>query len=172
MKFKSLFTSILVMATCLSQAQPTQPSPELKKLDWTIGTWIGNVKWTMEGQAMDAPMTMKTEWDGPFLKSTSTMEMMGMKMLETSYTWWDAEKKKYFMTTYTNFGATPRNETGVHEGDKCVWISDPWSTGMPGGPTVSRATLTRKSSTEVAFILEFKEGDKWAKVGEGTFKKQ
>ena len=57
-------------------------------------------------------------------------------------------------------------------GNVITFISEPWNVGMPGGPTVSRATITKKSNDEYTFVLEFKNGDKWDKVGDGSAKRK
>lgn len=174
MRFKLALAAIavVIVASASAQPMPTAP-PELEKMAWMAGTWSGKMNWTMEGMpAQSGEMSFKCEKDGMFLKSTSTMDMGGMKFTEVSYMWWDGAKKRYSMATFTNFAATPRFEYGTFENNKFVMISEPWDVGMPDGPTSSRATMIKKSDTEASFVMEFKQGDKWVKVSEGTFTKK
>lgn len=119
---------------------------------------------------MDVKMDMETRYDGKFVYSESVMDMMGMKMVEKAFLSYDAATKSYKSYTFTNWAATPRIETLTVKGDVLVFLSEPWD-GGDGKLTSSRATMTKVSATEAKFLLEFKDGDKWNKVGEGTFKK-
>ncbi len=148
-----------------------EPSAELKKLEYQIGSWTGSIKWTMPGMEGDSTMSWKCEWEGPFLKQTSSMVMGSDKVNETAYITWDASTKKYVMWTFTNMSVMPRIERGTMEGDKIVFVSDPWDLGM-GEPSISRATVKKVSDKECTFLLEFKMGADWAQVGTGTFKKK
>lgn len=160
-----------VFAACAASAQgPMEPPAELKKLDWMLGEWTSTVKWTYQME-MDVPYTVKCEWDGQFLKSTSKMDLMGMAMTQTAYYGWDAAAKKYRGWTFTNFSPEPRIESGTVSGDTLVMISEPWNVGT-GELVVGRMTLTKKGATELHVVLEFKEGDKWVNAAEGTFKKK
>jgi hypothetical protein len=161
-----------VVGGAFAQAPSMDSAPELKKLDWYIGKWSGKVKWTMPGMPeAEEAMSFTNTWDGQFLKSTSVMDMMGMKMTESSYLGWNPKEKRYESYTFTNFAPTPRIEHGEMKGENTmVFTSLPWDVG--GMEMSSRATLVKKSDTEVSFVLEFKMGDKFEKAGEGTFKKQ
>lgn len=172
MKTRHLILILMLFVAGASRAQEAMmPLPEeLKKLEWMLGKWEGSIKWTMPGMEGEAKMAFEATWDGQFQKQSSTMEMMGMKMIETAYIGWDAAKKQYSMYTFTNFAPTPRVEYGKFDGTTWVSISEPWATGM--GSTVSRSTIVKKSNTELDLTVEFKEGDKWNKVGVATFKKK
>ena len=164
-----LFISV---ASAFGAQEPTMaPPPELKKLQFLVGEWTGKMKWSMPGMTEASDMPFKVEWEGQFLKTTSTMTMAGMSMVETAYIGWDAKRKDYTSWTFTNFAPQPRIEHGKFEGDKFVSVSEPWDVGM-GEPTTGRATITKVTDIMVNFMLEFKEGDKWNKVAEGTFTKK
>ncbi|SRR5581483_3736159 len=167
----SILFATIVSAVCFAQQMNMEPPAELKKLSWVLGSWSGTLNWTAPDMQMSGTMTWKAEWENQFLKMTTVTEMSGMKMVETSYTGWNAKKKSYDSYTFTNFAPTPRIEHGTLTGDKFVSISEPWEVGGSPTPTVGRATLVKKSDTEATMILEFKEGEKWTKVAEGTFKK-
>lgn len=174
MKLRTMLGALmLALSAAMASAQMPGPSDEIKKLDWMLGEWTGSVKWNLpEMPEMTAAMTVKTDWDGNFLRSTSSSDMGGMAITESCYIGWDPGAKRYTMWTFTNFGQMPRIEHGNLDGDKLVTVSEPWDVGMPGGPTVSRVAMHKKSATEMTFILEFKNGDKWDKVGEGSFSKK
>lgn len=173
MRSRILFL-VLAASICtlgLGQVPSMDPPAELKKLDWYIGEWMGKVKWTMPGMApTDEEMSFKNEWEGQFIKSSAVMSMSGQKMTETSFVGWNAKTKKYDSYTFTNFSPMPRIEHGEMDGDKFVFTSDPWDVG--GMEMIGRASMVKKSDKEIAFVLEFKLGEKFEKVGEGTFKKK
>lgn len=171
MRLKTLILSVLSLVAITAQAQLAPVPEEMKKLEWMVGTWAGKVKWTMTGMdPMDGEMSMTNTMEGPFMKQVSKTEMMGMTMVETGYVGWDAKKKQYMTWTFTNFSSDPRVEVGQMKGDVMVFNCDGWD--VMGQVTISRATMTKKSAKEVAFLLEFKENGKWTKAGEGTFMKK
>lgn len=156
--------------SAVAQEMPVEPPAELKALAWQNGDWEGTVKWSMPGMEGDSVMAFKVSFEGPFQKSVSTMEMQGMKMIETGYLAWDAAKKEFVMWTFTNFAPMPRVERGHLNKEKMVMTSDPWE--VMGQTMVSRATMTKKSDKEMSFVLEFKMGDSFTKAAEGSFKKK
>ncbi len=172
---KRIFSVLMLMsvgAVYAAQEPVMAPPPELKKMQFMVGEWTGKMKWTMAGvPAESSDMPFKVEWAGQFLKTSSTMTMAGMSMVETGYIGWDAKRKDYTSWTFSNFAPMPRIEHGKFEGDKFISVSEPWDTGM-GEPTVGRATTTKVTDIMISFLLEFKEGDKWNKVAEGTFTKK
>lgn len=172
MKVARLLVCLFAFGSALALGQDQNaPHPELNKLSWQLGTWEGNVKWSMPGMDDEMTMAWTSVMDGNFMKSTSTMDMMGQKVTETGYLTWDAKQSRYSYWTFTNFAHMPRVEHGTLDGDKMVMISEPWDAGM-GEATVSRATVAKKGDTELTFLLEFKQGETWNKVAEGTFKKK
>lgn len=170
------FLLSLFVAACVvvpSVAQEMGPPVELKKLEWFLGEWTGKVKYTFPGEdPTEGEMAFKNEREANFLKSTSKFKMMGTDFVEIGYIAYNAKDKCYCSWTFTNFAPLPRIEHGTLDGDTVTFVSEPWEVGMPGGPTTGRATLKKKSDKEMTFTLEFKEGDKWNKVGEGTFTKK
>ena len=169
---KMVTVALLTLGAMAAHAQMPEPPAELKAIEWMVGNWEGDVHWTMQGMDETGKMTWKVEKDILFFKQKTAYEMMGMKMTEVGFTGWDANKKKYWSQTFTNYGPTPRTEWGTLEKDKMTFVSDPWDMGMPEGPMTSRSTMTKKSNDEVLFVLEFKMGDTWQKAGEGTFKRK
>lgn len=167
-----LYLSVIALSAVAAHSQTEmKPVPQIEKLSWMLGKWSGTVHWTMEGMEMDAPMSFDNVMDGQFIRSTSAMEIMGMKMTETGFTGWDDKAGAYKSWTFTNFAAGPRTETGKLDGPTMVFVSDPWTTLMSPEATVSRATMKKVSDKELLFLLEFKKADKYEKVGEGKFVK-
>ncbi|HRK22692.1 MAG TPA: hypothetical protein PLX06_12825, partial [Fimbriimonadaceae bacterium] len=156
----SLFA--LLLGVNLGLAQEMAPPAELKKLDWYLGEWSGKFNFTMPDMQGEAAFSFKNEMDGNFIRTTSVMEFSGMKMTETTFLGWNDKVKKYEQYTFTNIANTPRIERADPGDAKWVFLSEPWNAG--GAEVVSRATLTKKSATEMEILLEFKEGDKWSKV--------
>jgi hypothetical protein len=166
-----LTLALAVSATLFAQAPSMEPPAELKKLDWYLGEWSGKVKWSFPDMpASEEDMSFKNEWEGQFMKSTSTMSMSGMKITEVGYTGWNAKTKKYDSYTFTNFAPTPRIEHGEIDGDKVVFLSEPWE--VMGADMTSRVTMMKKSAAELSFTIDFKMGENWQKVAEGSLKKK
>lgn len=173
MKAFRIATLVALMAgAAIGSAQMLPPlSPEMKKLDWFLGSWSGKVNWTMPDMTGETDYAFTNEVVGQFIRSTSKMVVAGMSIEEVGYIGYDPDKKKYSSHTFTNMAPTPRVEWGVADGDsKLVFHSEPWN--VMGSATSSRATILRKGADEMSFILEFKTGETWSKVGEGNFKRK
>jgi hypothetical protein len=173
MKLMLTLIAAAALSACATAQQPNmEPAPELKKFEWMLGTWTAKISWDMEGQKFETDTTMVNSWHGKFFKSDWTMDMMGAKMTETVFTGYDAASKKYKSITFTNFSSQPRFEDGEIKGDTFVsWTSQPWMVDGAPEATTARATFTKKSEKSAHFLLEFKQKDKWIKVGEATFTK-
>ena len=169
---KLIVSSVFALVAIVAHAQPSMDPPkELDSFKWMAGKWSASTHWNMEGQEFDSKMDMDHDFDGQFFRSRSVTDMMGMKMTELILVGYDAKAKKINSYTFANWAPTSRLETVTFEGDKAVWAGAGWD-GGDGKMTVNRSTMTKVSATEIKFVLEFKEGEKWAKVAEGTFKKQ
>lgn len=165
----TLLIAVAAVAIC-AQTPDMGPSAELKKLDWMLGEWTGKMNMDMMGSKFESVQNVKCEWDGKFMKTTSVMDVMGMKMTESMYMGYDPKTKKYTTHSFTNFSPYPRIETGELVGNKFVSISQLWEVdGM--APTTSRATLWLEGKA-LKMTLEFKEGDKWTVVGSGSMTKK
>lgn len=162
----------IISAFCWGQVPDMGPGPEMQKWDWMVGEWESSSTWNMPDMPeMNVEATMKVEWDGQFLRQTSVSDFEGMmKMTETMMFGYDPYKEKYHSTSFTNMAPTPRIEWGTFEDGKLVMVSEPWQ--IMGDESVSRATLVKVSNDEIKFKLEFKYGDEWAVISDGTFKRK
>lgn len=149
-----------------AQMPSMEPGPEMKKLDWIIGDWVGEISMSAMGMDMSGTSTYKVSWHGQQMKIDSVQVLMGMEMPETSFTAWNPETKKYEYWGYSHMAPMPRHEVGELKDGKLVMVSDPWT--VMGQTTVSRSTMWLDGE-KLKFLLEFKEGDSWNKVGDGTF---
>lgn len=161
---------LALVCSSFTFAQMVQPAPEITALKWMVGSWTSAGKFTMMGQEMPYTAEWTVTMEGAFLKGVTTTSMMGMSLVETSYTHWDNEKKQYVMTSYTNFSDIPRVERGTMKGTTLTMLSDPW-TAM-GQPSSSRATVTKVSDDVIQFKLEMKNGDKWDVASNDPFKRK
>lgn len=168
---KALISLAAMPVVAFANAQQADVPAELKAMSFMVGTWKGKVTWSMPGMdPATEESTIVNTWSGQFLKSESKMNVGGMEMVETTYIGWDPEKKKYSSHAFTNIAATPRIEWGVaKDANTFVFESEPWD--VMGQKTVGRGTMAKVSDTEIKFMLEFKTGDSWMKVAEGTYKK-
>lgn len=148
------------------------PPEEMDVFKSMIGKWTGKMVWEEPGAPkMEFTMTMENTWDGQFVRSSNVMDMGGMKMTESMYFGWDAEKKKYKSWSFTNWSPTPRVEWGTFDAKGIsTWVSEPWDAGM-GEKTESRTTITPQGTNKVNFLLEFKKDGKFGKVMGGTLTK-
>ena len=170
---RALLLSTMILATACGWAQEMtlEVPAEITALNWMDGVWEGKMDMSIQGMDMTQVGTMTISTDGMFKKIVSLSEVMGIKMVETSYLGWDASTKKYTMYTFTNWVPTPRIERGTMDASKAVFISDPWLVeGME--PTTSRITMDYPDKKTIKMTMEFKEGDKWSPVGSGSYTKK
>jgi len=162
---------VLLAVSATAQMPDLTPPKQISDLAWSVGEWSGSVHWTMEGTPeMDSNVGLKISIEGQFLKEESTQDMMGMAMTETAYMGWNDKESRYDCWSFTNFAPTPRLEHGKVDGKNWTMESEPW-VGM-GQATTGRSTITMVSDSEMKMTLEFKTGDTWTKVAEGTLKKK
>jgi hypothetical protein len=168
---RALFFLIAVLSALPACAQfpGEELPPELKKLDWLMGTWSGSGNMTMQGMEQSFTIQMTNSWDGYFAKSVSTMDYSVIKVSETMMMGWDAKKGEYFSSAYTNMSPLPRVERGKMEGDALVMVSEPWE--VMGQSFVSRATMKKVDDSTIEFVLEFKNGESWEPASKVTLKK-
>lgn len=156
--------AVSLSALACPQLPDLNPPPEVKALEWMVGTWKGKSEFSFGGMDMEVSTSMACSFEGQFLKTVSTNDYGMVQMTETMYTGWDAEKGEYVSWAFTNISPVPRVERGKMEGGVATFVSEPW--GIMGQDMVSRTTVQKLSPDKLKFTLEFKAGDGWEKAAD------
>lgn len=174
MKCKSVaavFAPLLFSVVISAQApQAPQPAPELKKLDYFVGTWKtdADMKPSPYGPGGKVTGTDRIEWmQGNYfvLIHTNFNGTMGSGV-EVGVMGYDPAKKVY---TYASYNSSGEHEsaTGSVEGDTWTWNSD------AGGGMKWRYTQKMLSPTSYTIKFEMSpDGSTWATAMEGRATKQ
>ena len=152
-----LVLSLVVFATALSLAQgpPTPtPAPELKKLDYFVGTWksTGDLKPGPMGPGGKYTSLDHNEWNLGhfFLVTHSTISGVPGHATEVAYFGYNAADKAYTYDAFNSMGEAEHFK-GAVEGDTWTWTS----TGKMGEQTLKeRFTVTVASPTSYNFKFE------------------
>ncbi len=155
---------------------PMGPPEELKKLDYTVGTWVAeNFQSRMDPSAPwgTSKITMKFEpiYDGCALRAHVWGTMMGMDFKGQATTTYSRETGKYRQVWFDNMSASQEMAQGGFEGDKLVFNG---STQMMGQKYLFRDITTKVSATEMewAYLMSSDDGTTWWNVMKATYKKQ
>ena len=151
-----------------AQTETPKPAPELKKLDYFVGTW------TAEGDMKRGPMgpggkftgTNHVQWmDGAFFLVTHSEFNGAMgKGTETAYMGYDSNDKIYTYDSFNSLGEADHAKGNV-DGDTWIWQSE---TRM--GPQTIKGRLTIKVLSATAYNFKFEispDGTTWNTVLEG-----
>jgi hypothetical protein len=168
---RSIFAAaslFLVSALLHAQMQMPAPPPELKKLDYLVGSW------TTEGDLKPGPMgpggkiteTIQNEWmDGHFFMLEHLTFKTGMGngsgLAIMSY---KPEEKVY---TYNNFNSMGEAEyfTGTIDGDTWTWTGD-----HKMGPSVIKSRFIMKVVSPSSYTFKYEvsqDGISWTTVLDG-----
>ena len=155
MIFKTILANILLAGSVLAQ-MPAMPAPELKKLDYLVGTW------TAEGTIPPGPwgaggkfsVIHKNEW---------------MHGNSTGFIGYDAHKNVYTSIDFTSRG---RREVaqGSLNGDIWTWTSSETHDGQNIQQRTTNTILSPKS-----YIAKFefsRDGTNWAVMMEAKVTKK
>jgi hypothetical protein len=166
MNLKGILVSILLFFTASSWAQmPPKPGPEVKKLDYFVGTWSveGTVAQGPWGAGGKFTSTDTSEWmpGSFFVEGHSDFKMppeVGGDGKATSFMGYDTDQNAY---TYDEFNSQGRRETskGTVSGDTWTWTS----TQNYGGQEVKQK-MTIKVLTPASYSLKFEisiDGTTW-----------
>src|SRR5215470_493176 len=155
---KRTSTIVLVMmlvSAAFAQGPPKPtPAPELKKLDYFVGTWksTGELKPGPTGPGGKFTSTERNEWmPGHFFLVTrgDSSGVIG-HVIETAYFGYNAEDKNYTYDAFNSMGEAEHFKGNV-EGD--TWTGT--STEKMGGQTMkARFILTVASPTSYTFKFE------------------
>ncbi len=177
MKFANVvFPALLCVALLPSvhaQMGPLKPAPELKKLDYFVGTW------KMDGEMKPGPMgpggkmmeTEKVQWmDGNFflVMNDDFKGDMGSGT-GVAYLGYDSNDKMYTYDAFNSTGEAEHSKGNV-DGDTWTWTSDE----KMGGMTVKGRFIV-KTLTPTSYNFKFdmsQDGTNWSTVMEGKATKQ
>ena len=167
----TMLSAVLAGSASLSQAQmdAPKPAPELKKLDYFLGTW------KVEGETKPGPMGPGGKFSGTdtwgwmegrfFLVNHSKFSGGGMGTgSTTAFMGYDTDKKMYTYDEFTSMGETVHS-TGAVEGNTWTWQNEAkMGTQMMKG----RFTVVILSPTSYNFKFEVsQDGSTWNAVMEG-----
>lgn len=166
MKLRAILASILILSAAAAWAQmPMKPGPELKKLDYFVGTWTtdGTIAQGPWGAGGKFSATDTTEWmEGNFfMVGHSDFKMpaeLGGDGKETSFMGYDTDKNVY---TYDAFNSQGHRETskGTVNGDTWTWTS----TANYGGQDINQR-MTIKIVSPIVHTMKFEvsmDGTNW-----------
>jgi hypothetical protein len=164
--YVTLFFGITLLTR--AQMEEPKPAPELKKLDYFVGTWAA------EGDMKSGPMgpggkftgTNHVQWmDGAFFLVTHSQFNGAMgKGTETAYMGYDSNDKMYTYDSFNSLGEADHAKGNV-EGDTWTWQSE---TRM--GPQTMKGRLIIKVRSATAYNFKFEtspDGTTWNTVLEG-----
>ena len=166
MKHRAILGSALVLFPILAWAQMVpKPGPEVKKLDYFVGTWsiegtIAQGPWGAGGKFTSQD---KTEWlpGNFFVEGHSDFKMppeVGGDGTETSYMGYDTTKNVY---TYDAFSSQGRHDVyqGSVSGDTWTWNSEANYEG-----TDVKQKMTAKILSPTSYSMKFEvstDGTNW-----------
>ena len=172
---KTRFTLVTCMTMLLgivlsarAQTETPKPAPELKKLDYFVGTW------TAEGNIQPGPMgpggkftgTNHVQWmqGGFFLVTHSEFNGAMGQGTETAYMGYDSNEKMYTYDSFNTLGEADHAK-GNLDGDTWIWHSET----RVGAQTIKgRLTIKMLSSTAYNFKFEMStDGGTWSTILEG-----
>jgi Protein of unknown function (DUF1579) len=165
--------SVLGVAIAFGQGQAPKPGPELKKLEYFVGTW------SSEGEMKPGPLgpggkftgTDRIEWmDGGFFLVGHGEGDSSMGHEKGMAFWgYDTENKVYTYHAFNSMGEAI-SATGTPEGDSWTWTNEE---KMGGKLMKGRYSIKELSPTSYTFKLEMQpEGGAWGTVMEGKATKK
>ena len=162
---------VLLMLASIAVAQtPPQmpkPAPEVKRLQYFVGTW--NTAFDMKPGPMGPGGKMtgveRTEMMKGGFYLTSHVDGRGFmgEFKELSVIGYDPEEKVYTLNAFNSFGEHLRAK-GTVQGDTWTWTAD---INMAGKPMKTRFTLKEVSPTSYTGKLEIETDSGWTTAMEG-----
>jgi hypothetical protein len=172
---KTRFTILIGMTLSLGialwarpQLEVPKPAPELKKLDYFVGTWMarGDLKAGPMGPGGKFTGTNYVQWmdGGFFLVTHSDFNGAMGKGTETSYMGYDSKEKMYTYDSFNTLGEADHAKGNV-DGDTWTWLSE---TTMGSQTSKGRLTINVLSATAYNFKFEMShDGATWVTLLEG-----
>ena len=151
-----------------AQTEAPKPAPELKKLDYFVGTWTveGEIKPGLMGAGGKFTGTNRVQWmDGGFFLVTQSEFSGAMgKGAETAFMGYDSSDKTYTYDSFNTFGEAD-HARGRLDGDTWTWLSE---TRLGSRTLKGRLTMKMISATAYDFKFETSaDGVAWNTVLEG-----
>lgn len=169
--FAAVLAFLIFALAIYAQMQMPQPAPELKKLDYFVGTWKSDadMKPTPFGPGGKVTGTDHIEWmqGNFFLLIHSTFSGAMGNGIEVAVMGYDAARKVYTYSSYNSAGEHD-TATGTVEGDTWTWNSE--QSAAPLGKW--RFTEKILSPTSYTVKFEIQSGDTWSTAMEGKVTKQ
>ncbi len=167
-----LFASSLALAQSRTDQTP-KPSPEVQKLGYYVGTWVGHgetlagpfggggklsSKMTCNWFAGGFQIVCRGEETGP----TGTREYLNIKA-------YDEKAQAYTEYSISSFGETEYNQGGSLVGNTLKWMVDQ---DAGGRPAKFRYVETRQSPNLMSYEAEVSvDGQPWTALAQGKIAK-
>jgi len=148
-----------------AEMETSKPAPELKKLDYFVGTW------TAEGEIKPGPLgpggkftaTNHVQWmDGGFFLVTHSEFHGAMGQgTETSYMGYDSNDRMYTYDSFNSLGEASHARGNL---DDAAWT---WQSETTIGPQTMKGRLTIKMQSATAYDFRFDvstDGTTWSTV--------
>jgi hypothetical protein len=151
-----------------AQTDTPKPAPELKKLNYFVGTWSaeGEIKPGLFGPGGKFTGTNRVQWmDGAFfLVTQSDFHGAVGNGTETAYMGYDGNDKLYTYDSFNTLGEADHAK-GSLDGDTWVWLSE-----TKVGSTSLKGRLTIKVLSARGYKFKFEtspDGNAWTTMLEG-----
>jgi len=159
------------VAVALAPQMP-KPGPEVKRLQYYVGTWKSEYELKPGPMGPGGKMTAIDQshvMPGGFFVETRTDGKGAMGVLKgLAIMGYDAREKVYTYDAFNNFGEADHFK-GTVEGDTWTWTSE---SEMGGKQTKLRFTAKEVSPTLYTMKFEMATGGDWTTVMEGKATKQ
>ena len=154
--------------------EAAKPAPELKKLEYFLGTWIsrGNVQPGPAGPGGKLHMRERYRWmEGRFFLVIESQFKIGdpAKWSGTAFIGYDAARKLYTYDEFNSMGEA-QHSTGTLEGDTWTWNGE-----QHIGGKITRTRFTLRMLSPAAYTFRFEtspDGIEWTGQGEGKAAKR
>jgi len=175
MKRSPLFVALFVLcaASARAQMEMPKPGPELKKLDYFVGTWVsdGDMKPGPMGPGGKVSMTEHSEWmaGGFFVQVHSEFKTPMGDGTGIAFMGYSPDDKGYTYDEFNSMGEAEHSKGSV-DGDTWTWTNDE----KMGGQTI-HGRFTVKILTPSSYSFKFEvssDGATWSTVMEGKATKK
>lgn len=166
--FSYILLSFGITFSAQAQTETLKPAPELRRLDYFVGTWRaeGEIKPGPFGAGGKFTGTNRVRWmDGGFFLVTQS-EFNGAlgEGTETAYMGYDSNEKVYTYDSFNTLGEAD-HARGNLDGDTWTWQSE-----TRIGSQTRKARLTQKVLSATAYTFKFEtslDGKTWTVLLEG-----